>query len=116
MSSIRPPLNIIRDMYKRNNMVVCSIGDGISNYIWRVNPPNPERGNLKIKNGKKIISEEIKIGSDYGMPLNPENYEYNTEVCNKNFQGKHEKECYRWVETTKIQCKCGGWMSFPYNG
>ena len=50
------------------------------------------------------------------MPLNPENYEYNTEVCNKNFQGKHEKECYRWVETTKIQCKCGGWMSFPYNG
>ena len=50
------------------------------------------------------------------MPLNPENYEYNTEVCNENYEGTHDKECYRWVEKTKIKCKCGGWISLPYNG
>jgi hypothetical protein len=116
MSFIRPSVNIVRNMYKTSGMIVCSIGDGLSDYVWRKTPPNPPTGILKIKNGKQIILQEIKIGSDYGMPLNPENYEYNTEVCNENYEGTHDKECYRWVEKTKIKCKCGGWISLPYNG
>ena len=114
MSFIRPSLNVIRNMYKAPGMMVCSIGDGLSPYVWRTTPPNPETGMTNIKNGNNITQEEVKIGADYGSPLNPENYEYNTEVCNKGYDGEHKKICFRWVESTKIECACGGWMSFPY--
>ena len=29
------------------------------------------------------------------MPLNPEKYQYNSEVCNKNYEGKHDYEDFK---------------------
>jgi hypothetical protein len=116
MSFIRPQANVVRRMWKTPGITHCAIGDGLSPYVWRTTPPNPSTGILKVKNGNDVKLEEIRIGADYGMPLNPENYEYNVEVCNKNYKGEHKKECYRWVEKTKVECKCGGWVSFPYKG